>query len=161
METGEIMLMLLVLGMCILPIYWLIRAGNSRKRKLYKELLHSSGLKKLTLDHEQWSNKIIAIDSSKLYYISLDENDETMANQTIHIADIMRSTIFKDGDKNGNNVSKISLDINVGSKNNAPIPLNIYSSREDDAMEIGYYLALAKRWQKAIQDAMVTAAQAA
>lgn len=155
MKYGEIILMVLVIAMSTVPVWWLIRAGNTRKRNLIKALAVLSCQKKQALKHELWSNKIIAIDDRNiLYYITADDDNNIQTQQVIYLNDVIKCSLSIESSgttKQNPLTGRIDIIIHTGGKQNDVIPINIYDQANDDAFESGYFLQLGRRWEELIR----------
>ena len=156
METSQIVLSLFAVALCVVPVWWLVYAGNAKNRLLKNKLKDLSGQKKIKNDQLQiWSNKgLVVTESGTLYYASI-KDDNTFNDEKIELSQLEDCQVMINGSQQFNGevpgLSGVrSLSLKFSFRNNSFRMISLYDASEDDAFEQNQYLQIGKKWKNII-----------
>ncbi|MEO9893977.1 hypothetical protein [Aurantibacter sp.] len=157
MDTNLILVSAFIIALIFVPIFLLIRVGNTNKRKLRQRcntIAVKNGLK--ISEKEFWGNAIIAIDLKNQKLLFLRYENESFEENIIDLTNYKECNInavysrAKTKYKKANILEKVDLQVDYNGNNTAIKTLNFY----DNNRLYGENLELlrAEKWKKIIKN---------
>lgn len=157
MDTTLTLVDALIVACMFVPIFVLIRIGNSTKRKLYKQfktLAQKNGLN--ISEKEFWGNAYIGIDTAKQKLLFLRSEKDSFYDDLIDLKTIKECKVIslvrsiKIKHKKENILEKVDLQIYLTRNGTTMNSLNFYD--HDRVFSENLEVMRAEKWKNIIQD---------
>lgn len=149
MDTGIIIVGIILIALSILPFVLAQRNRRKRERKLFQSLSNIATKQNCEITQYECSDDyIIGIDETSNFLFFFKQIKDTKVSQFLNLSEIQHCKTINISRTNGSikKIDKLELSLLSSSNSKANIILELYNSEE--RMQLGDDLQLVERWEK-------------